>query len=184
MATAFKIRPPKKYASQSNAAEFQPPSNEWLEGTWYVTHTSLPLWKNCRNVNITYTRLPKDDQGVERIDDLVTYQPKNSDKIKTVHGVDAPKDQASAWEWRGKGLLMIASSNWELLGYGDLPNGHQWAVTYFAKTLFTPEGIDIYSRKKEGLPEEAIEGIQTSLRCIPAKEVDSLVGRLYQVTMD
>lgn len=61
---------------------------------------------------------------------------------------------------RGKGWLMIASSHWQLLGYRLLPpssvaasaaappDDPEWVVTYFSATMFTPAGLDIYSRTK------------------------------------
>lgn len=57
---------------------------------------------------------------------------------------------------RGKGLLKLITSQWQLLGYSlsssssaDSPasSSPEWIVTYFASTLFTPSGLDIYSRK-------------------------------------
>ena len=56
---------------------------------------------------------------------------------------------------------MIASSHWQLLGYRLLPPSSvaasasappgdpEWCCTYFSSTLFTPAGLDIYSRTKQ-----------------------------------
>ncbi len=41
------------------------------------------------------------------------------------------------------------------------PQG-QWAVIYFSKTLFTPEGVDIISRTSQTSPE-LIENIKTQM---------------------
>lgn len=79
---------------------------------------------------------------------------------------------------------MIASSHWEVLGYGDLEEGQQWAVTYFAKTLFTPAGIDVYSRMKEGLSEAVMVGIKEALAAVEHAGVTSLVGELFEVKRD
>lgn len=58
---------------------------------------------------------------------------------------------------------MIASSKWEILGFGDEEGGgNQWVVTHFAKTLFTPEGVDFYSRHGP-LKEETVESIKAAL---------------------
>jgi hypothetical protein len=140
------------------------------------------MWKKNRNVQITYTRIPNTSPA--QIDDLVTYQPLNSSKVRTVHGVDKPFSVPGAgsaqeaqsgeevaslgYHWRGKGWLMIASSQWEILGYGEEENElgserNQWMVTHFAKTLFTPEGIDIYSRQGP-LGEGTVNGIRTVLK--------------------
>ena len=77
----------------------------------------------------------------------------------------APSDSKPAqtrYKWRGKGWLMIASSRWQLLGCSKDPspeNAAAWAVTYFEKTLFTPAGLDIYSRTAQGLPSEVVQQI-------------------------
>ena len=34
----------------------------------------------------------------------------------------------AAWDWRGKGRLMLASSHWGVLRYTDWYNGDQWLV--------------------------------------------------------
>ncbi|KAL8690800.1 MAG: hypothetical protein Q9218_003849 [Villophora microphyllina] len=121
------------------------------------------MWKSKRNVSIRYTPLPPSSSSelIPRLDDLVSYQTLNSDKVKTVEGIDTPSSSSSGgeWDWRGKGWLKIASSHWEVLGWGDSEDGNQWVVTYFAKTLFTPAGVDVYSRRKEGLSEGSVEAV-------------------------
>lgn len=85
------------------------------------------------------------------------------------------------WNWRGKGWLMIASSRWETIGYGE-EEGNAWVVTYFSKTLFTPAGIDIYSRQPSGLSSTTLESIKSAL----AKDdgVKKLAGELFTVEID
>ncbi|KAJ7170029.1 hypothetical protein C8R46DRAFT_1217640 [Mycena filopes] len=55
---------------------------------------------------------------------------------------------------------------WQLLGFNvSAPTQPaeseepEWVVTYFASTLFTPAGLDIYSRSKDGLSDAFIEGL-------------------------
>ena len=81
-------------------------------------------------------------------------------------------------------MLMIASSHWEVLGYGDLDAGQQWAVTYFAKTLFTPAGIDIYSRTKEGLSEAVIAAVKEALANIEHVPIKKLAEAVFEVKRD
>lgn len=88
MASKLTIGLPKVYASEGNKCV--PPTNDFLAGTWHVTHSTLPMWKDKRNVNITYKTLTADSSGVVKIDDLVKYQGINSEKIKSVNGVDTP----------------------------------------------------------------------------------------------
>ena len=150
------------------------------------------MWRSKRNVRITYTRLP-----ANKLDDLVTFQNFQSAKVQRVHGVDTPlptpgskkpgtgpgKAEEGRYTWRGKGPLMVATSNWEVLGWGGgggtgtergegttgtfrspaTDADDQWVVTYFAKTLFTPAGIDIYSRKPEGLSAPTVQGIKDAM---------------------
>ena len=140
------------------------------------------MWESKRNVSITYK--PQAQASSQKIDDVVSYQPLTSDKTKTVVGVDTMGGDTGAWDWRGKGWLMIASSHWEVLGYGDLESDHQWAVTYFAKTLFTPAGIDVYSRKKEGLSTDVMERIKEALNAIEDDGMQKLGRTMFEVKKD
>ncbi|KAF2179344.1 hypothetical protein K469DRAFT_641139 [Zopfia rhizophila CBS 207.26] len=169
-----------------------PPNLAWLEATWHVTHSTLPMWKKNRNVQINYTIIPNTSPA--HIDDLVTYQSISGTKVKTVHGVDKPfspsnentgREQASlGYNWRGKGLLAIASSKWEILGYGEEQgSGNRWVVTYFAKTLFTPAGVDIYSKDKQGLSKRTVEAIKAALAALGG-DVANLAKDLFAITMD
>lgn len=69
-----------------------------------------------------------------------------------------------------QGWLMIASSKWQVLGYGD-----GWAVTYFSKTLFTPAGIDIYSRDESGLSKDLFDEVLSK-----TKDLGGDVGKLAE----
>ncbi|KAF2677401.1 hypothetical protein K458DRAFT_423893 [Lentithecium fluviatile CBS 122367] len=157
------------------------------------------MWRKNRNVCITYTPIPH--TSPVQIDDLVRYQPLRSTTIKTVHGVDKPfavantastteaspegdKQVASlGYNWRGKGWLVIASSRWEILGYGEEEGtDNAYVVTYFAKTLFTPAGVDFYSRKGK-LKPETVEGIKTGLARLGG-EVAKLAGEVFEIVMD
>lgn len=84
---------------------------------------------------------------------------------------------------------MIASSHWECLGFGTADSdsdtsdegGNQWVVTYFAKTLFTPAGIDIYSREKRGLPPSTVKEILDALRGFGLEEIARLADSVFQI---
>lgn len=138
------------------------------------------MWKNNRNVVITYKPL---DSVPGAIDDLVEYQPLSSDKKKTVEGIDKPDpDVHAAYNWRGKGWLKIASSHWEVLGHGDEDGG--WVVTYFAKTLFTPAGIDIYARKKGGLSEELVGRIRAEMKKVEDQVFQKMADEIFEIRHD
>lgn len=157
---ALNLRPPHTTAAGAYDPHFETPSPDFLSGPWHVTHSTLPMWKKNKNVKITYTPL-KAPPGA--LDDLVEYSPINGDKHKTIHGIDIPDaTRHSAYNWKGKGWLKIASSHWEVLGYGDEDGG--WMVTFFSKTMFTPAGIDVYARRKGGLSELMIERIRGEMK--------------------
>ncbi|KAL6247517.1 hypothetical protein RBB50_005863 [Rhinocladiella similis] len=156
---------------------FTAPHVSFLHGKWYVTHSTLPMWKSNRNVTITYTPLPN---NADVLDDLVEYRPKGSDRLKKVEGYDTPSaDVPAAYGWRGKGWLKIASSKWQVLGYGNEDEG--WCVTYFQKTLFTPAGIDVYSRRKTGLSDALLERIREEVKNIKDGKVQKLAGLLFEI---
>ena len=138
------------------------------------------MWKSKRDVAITYKALePLDDHP--RLDDVVSYRKLDSDKEKTVHGVDtAVGVDGGSWNWRGKGMLAIATSHWEILGSGDIENV-EWVVTYFAKTLFTPAGIDVYCSRAEGVPKSVLNGITNGLAQIKDSDVARLAESLFNI---
>ncbi|KAI0066243.1 hypothetical protein BV25DRAFT_1520346 [Artomyces pyxidatus] len=168
-----------------NSAQFRPGLEiKDMMGTWYVTHSTLPLWKNKKDVTISYT--PVDAPSTSsplQFDDVVEYRAQSSPasaKRSRVVGVDtldtASRDAApTRFKWRGKGLLMIASSRWQLLGYGP-----SWAVTYFEKTLFTPAGLDIYARTAQGLSEDLVQDIKKGLTAVGG-DVGILAESLFEV---
>lgn len=169
------------------------PSPSFLSGTWHVTHSTLPMWRKARNVAITYNPLPSASDAAPKLDDQVTYQELRGDTIKSVRGIDTPAGDG-AWDWRGRGWLMIASSHWEVLGFGPSDasesgrgqegGGEAWVVTFFAKTIFTPAGIDIYSRRKEGLSEGMLEAVKRALAESEAPELKKLAEALFEVRRD
>lgn len=181
--TTVKLNLPTKYtASGASAASERaaPPPIDWLKATWAVTHSTLSMWRTARNVRISYTPLDPKEDGTPRIDDLVEYEPTGKTGVtKRVEGVDT-RAADGGWDWRGKGMLCFVTSHWELLGWGEttLPDGttERWAVTWFANTLFTKEGIDIYSDRKEGISDEAYNKIDAALRNIGAEPLVDMVS--------
>ncbi|KAL8732081.1 MAG: hypothetical protein Q9166_003035 [cf. Caloplaca sp. 2 TL-2023] len=187
--TSVSLRPPTTSPHLPQPSSFTPPTPAWLSGTWHVTHSTLPMWKSKRNVSITYTPLPSSSPtSLPQLNDLVNYQTLSSPKQKTVEGIDTPSPGAKGgeWDWRGKGMLKIASSHWEVLGWGDLPpadgeGDNQWAVTYFAKTLFTPAGIDVYSRREDGVGEDVVGKIKEELAGSGDEAVRKLADKIFEV---
>ncbi|KAG5997312.1 hypothetical protein E4U43_002672 [Claviceps pusilla] len=180
---------PSKYtpsASKANnsVASLPLPSLGWLCRTWTVTHSTLSMWRSARNVRITYKPLPSSSKGDGklRIDDLVEYEPtdKSGSVWKCVEGVDTQAVEGG-WNWRGKGWLFFVSSHWEVLGWGENTTvegkTERWAVTWFAPTVFTKEGVDVYSDCAEGLSEELYRRIEEALRKLEAREVVEMTAK-------
>ncbi|KAF2725366.1 hypothetical protein K431DRAFT_281314 [Polychaeton citri CBS 116435] len=212
------IRPPlttSPPAPQPPAETYSPPPLPWLLETWNVTHSTLPMWKSKRNVQIQYTSLAPSDPSVtaeggesDRLDDLVTYQGLDSSKVSSVRGVDkaANAQRRDVWDWRGRGWLVVAGSRWEVIGWGEeeeegggggdhAPTGssppggggtnkNKWVVTLFAKTLFTPQGVDIYSLSPQGVKAETLQGIKKALAGCEDGSVKKLAGELFEVAVD
>lgn len=181
------IRHPSSHtlpSAKAVSSTVKPPSAEWLQGTWQVTHSTLPMWKGKCNVRITYTALPS-SHAMPDIDDLVQYQNNPGAKTSSVHGISRVADvqgleRGLAYSWRGRGWLVIASSKWEILGWGE-ENGVGWVVTYFSKTLFTPAGIDVYCRDPKGLSGEAMAKIGEAFKGMEEPSIKKLGEALFGI---
>ena len=186
------IRPPTFSKAQA-PPDFQLPTIPWLMEEWHVTHSTLPMWKGKRNVRIKYTPLEPSSPSVakdntDRIDDIVTSQSLKSDKVSTINGIDKAAGSGETrgeWDWRGKGWLKIASSHWEVLGWGEEEGtGNKWVMTMFAKTLFTPAGIDLYSKDRTGVSSETLGDIKEGLSEIEDPDVKKMASEIFEVTID
>jgi hypothetical protein len=137
------------------------------------------MWRKAKNVRITYKILPSaTSDGQILLDDEVTSEPTQRTLLpqpKSIRGVDTP-DGEGAWNWRGRGLLKIASSHWEVLGWGQIGD-EKWVVTWFAPSMFTPAGLDIYCDKKEGMSAGLYRQIEEALTGLEAKEMASLAKK-------
>ncbi|KAH7040052.1 uncharacterized protein B0I36DRAFT_309822 [Microdochium trichocladiopsis] len=187
--TTISLRAPSQYVSEPPASFTSPPL-DWLMRTWSVTHSTLSMWRDAQNVRITYKPI-QSEAPVTKIDDLVEYEKKGgSGGLKSVAGIDTmDPNHVAAWDWRGKGWLMIASSHWEVLGWGERPREggaegevERWAVTWFAATLFTKEGLDIYTDRKEGLSKATVDEIMTAFKGL--KESAPRVAGLVEEGME
>ena len=57
-------------------------------------------------------------------------------------------------------------------------------VTYFARTYFTPAGMDIYSRHPDGVSEPLFKEIRQALIEIDEPHLAELAGKIYRVEID
>ncbi|KAL7798222.1 hypothetical protein V8C37DRAFT_369143 [Trichoderma ceciliae] len=179
--STVQLKLPSKYSSSSASPENATPAPtiEWLTRTWSVTHSTLAMWRTARNVRISYSRLPPKGDGRLRVDDLVEYEPCDQEGIvKSVTGIDTESPDGG-WDWRGKKWLFFVSSHWEIIGSGEetAADGgkERWAVTWFAPTLFTKEGLDIYCDRMEGLSEATYGKVDEALRKLDAKALVDMV---------
>ncbi|KAL4963392.1 uncharacterized protein BDV14DRAFT_201807 [Aspergillus stella-maris] len=123
-----------------------------LAGTWLLTRSSSPFWRDKHSISITFSL----DASRELNDPVYTsttvYQTSanSSATPKTVSGTDRQVREesfdtgATVMEWRGSGWLKMVRARWEILGIGK-----DWMVVYTNKSMFTPAGISICSREKE-----------------------------------
>lgn len=126
---------------------------------------------------ITYRIIPPTSpSGQALLDDEVTSEPTQRTLLphpRSIQGIDTADGEGS-WNWRGKGWLKIATSHWEILGWGERGN-EKWVVTWFAPSMFTAAGVDIYCSEKEGISEELYKDIIVALEGIEVKEIADLV---------
>ncbi len=102
---------------------------------------------------------------------------------KQIRGIDIP-DRNGGWDWKGKGLLRFVSSHWEVLSWGERES-ERWMITWFGKSLFTPEGVDSYSDLKEGGSEELLEEIMASLKSCGVGDVEEMCEKeMREITRD
>lgn len=128
-----------------------------LEGVWYVNMSNFKMWLKGNKHNPRFTYALKVRKGITGLDDVVSYN--QSAKEKQIKGFDKPlNESATAFVWRGKGLLILFKSKWEIVYQNDT-----WAVIHFQKTLFTAEGYDVISRQKN-VEEPILENIRLKLK--------------------
>ncbi|KAF3909661.1 hypothetical protein AA313_de0207744 [Arthrobotrys entomopaga] len=159
------------------------------------------MWKSAKNITITYTPIPSTND----MDDMIHYNPRSSPSpaesstaqppvVKSIHGVDYPltaNPTDLSYKWRGKGWLMIASSRWQVVGYGGrdvrevdgVLEGVQWVLTFFEKSLFTPAGVDIMTVEKGGVDEETRRVIDDGLKGCGGI-LEELQAQMFEIPRD
>ena len=143
-----------------------------LSGTWFIISTNFPMWLDGSKTNPTFNYTITEKKGKTFLIDEVKYIKKG--ETKTIKGFDyLDPNNDKAFTWRGKEFLAIAKSHWEVKLLDDKS---EWAVIWFSKTLFTPEGVDIISKKPQ-LDKSLIEEIKTKMLAdsVLKKHVSSLV---------
>jgi hypothetical protein len=141
-----------------------------LEGKWHIVLSNFPMWLKGDKTSPSLNYAVETKGTVTGLRDEVISQKRG--KSQSIVGFDTPLDGANTrFLWRGKGLLSLLTSQWEIV---HLEAHGEWAIIYFEKTLFTPEGYDVIARHKHLSPEILADiqsvlrecGITTSLRQI------------------
>lgn len=84
---------------------------------------------------------------------------------------------------------MIATSQWQLLGFNISEKSSQedpeWIVTYFKSTIFTPAGLDIYSRGPHTLSDEFVQRLVVKIESLGGEMADLVKkGGMFRVPHD
>lgn len=138
---------------------------EMLVGKWYINLTNFPMWLKGDKTEPTFNYSIENKNDITVLKDEVIYQ-KNG-KSKSIIGFDIPKNTTNrSFIWRGKGILSLLTSKWKIL---YLDSDENWAIIHFEKTLFTPEGYDVISRKKV-LEQNILNKINKKLSELGIKE--------------
>ncbi|RAK89889.1 hypothetical protein BO79DRAFT_244778 [Aspergillus costaricaensis CBS 115574] len=208
------IHAPQKYHHHHHhpSHEHPPPPSTTTNilGTWYITRSSSPFWSDKRNPTITLTadtttNTPPGTLPLSALSQATTtspapiltnktsYQTLSSSSVKITTGTDraisAGKEHGPIqMEWRGSGWLRMVSAQWEILGWGGADND-EWLLVFTNKSMFTPAGISLYSRRKTGVDELVWAGIEVELRGLveryPAEgELKELVMGMEVVRFD
>lgn len=184
---SFALRCPSGFdrSSPSDAPAIELPSSNQLVGKWHITHTSSPIWRDKRNVVLTYTALPSNNSKNTPLDDLITYQTLTSPGVHTMRGTDSPcPGKPGEWTWRGNGWLKFVTSHWQILGFGELKEGDQWTVVFAQKSIFSPAVINVYTRRKNGLEEGKLRELKRILREMGDEKWGNLAESMYDVKQE
>ena len=129
-----------------------------LVGTWFVVSSNFPMWLKGDKTNPKFNYTLTQKNGKTCLIDEVSYTQNN--KTKSIKGFDYPLDSTyKNFDWRGKGLLSALKSHWEI---HLMDEQNEWAVIWFSKTPFTPEGAEIISRTNT-LNDSTLSEIKTMM---------------------
>ncbi|WP_155368708.1 hypothetical protein [Catellatospora vulcania] len=131
---------------------------EALPGQWRVLATTFPMWLSGRRLQPTfrYGLLPGEPFALS---DEVSYRTRRG-ATKRIVGVDRFDPSTGAFTWRGRGLLRVLSSKWQV---EHLSDDRSLVVLSFARSLVTPAGLDVIGRgsgehpnARERIPAEVL----------------------------
>ncbi|MDW5471785.1 hypothetical protein [Staphylococcus equorum] len=112
-----------------------------LPGTWYIIGSTFSMWTKGKKYNPSITYSVFKNNPLTFIDQV---QYEKNYKVKSIVGYD--KLTSDQFTWRGKGLLKVFTSKWEVL-YLD----SELLIIQFTSTLVTPSGMDILVGDKQSI---------------------------------
>ncbi|WP_304234497.1 hypothetical protein [Jiulongibacter sediminis] len=125
-----------------------------LEGQWYIQYSNFPMWLKGDKTSPRFNYTIESDRLLDKVQYI------KQGRKKTITGFDTSLDVCNRrFEWRGKGLLHLLRSRWEII---ENHRKEKWALIYFEKTLFTPEGYDVISKNKE-LTKDQLNSIRAKI---------------------
>lgn len=114
-----------------------------LAGNWFIVGSNFPMWLKGNRTDPSFQYTVSEYKGLPVLLDKVRFI--KDSEVKIIEGIDQPDPKhPGRFTWRGKGLLSLLKSRWEVR---LIDENNQWAVIWFSKTLFTPEGVDIIFRE-------------------------------------
>ena len=124
-----------------------------LVGKWYIHRSTLPLWLNG-DKHFPSLNYSIDSRHPNYLGDCVMYKTKPLCSFLSSNAVELVDKSIVGWnsvldlnskelQWRGTGLLYPITSNWRVVA---VDVSQRYAVIYFSKTMFTPEGMDVISK--------------------------------------
>jgi hypothetical protein len=131
---------------------------EALPGQWRVLATTFPMWLSGRRLQPTFRYGLLADEPLTLSDEVSYRTPGGT--MKRIAGVDRFDSATGAFTWRGRGLLRALSSQWRVEHLSDDRN---LVVLSFARSLLTPDGMDVIGRgggqhpdARERIPAEVL----------------------------
>jgi hypothetical protein len=131
------------------------PNLNALEGKWFILYSNFPMWtKGKRDFpSLNYEILQTTSKF--NILDHVEFQSKGRHKV--IRGFDHHLGNGK-FIWRGKGVLSLLRSNWQIVDFQQT-----WMLIHFKKTLFTPSGYDLVAREPIHIEKYRLELMERKL---------------------
>jgi len=143
---------------------------EELEGEWFINMSNFPMWLKGDKTNPRFNYSIVEKNSKIGLSDKVDFI--ENGREKSILGYDTPLNpNYTKFRWRGKGMLKLLKSNWEIIYYDK---DEEWILLYFEKTLFTPKGYDVISRK----PRLALETESIIRKKLKNLGIDSQLSKI------